>query len=146
MISTSTVSPTGGTSSTTFSNGTTTVTTAGQSSTTNVVVSPNRLRNFSGFYIYLLKTINAKNQFVLRYDSYDPNSKLSGDKAGSETYLNTICLALNHYFDENIRITLAYTMPISEVNSVNKATVGKNLFGNQDILNNMITLRVQARF
>jgi len=145
-VSTPSVSQAGGTATTTFSNGTTTVTTTGQSSTTKVVVSPNKLRNFSGFYVYLLKTINAKNQFALRYDSYDPNSKLSGDKAGSDTYLNTICLALNHFFDENIRITLAYTMPISEVNSTNKATVGKNLFGNNDVLNNTISLRVQAKF
>ncbi|OFX47143.1 MAG: hypothetical protein A2046_01540 [Bacteroidetes bacterium GWA2_30_7] len=134
--STTTVSQKGGTPTSTNSGGTTTTTTSGQSSTTKTVVSPNKTRDFSGYYIYLIKNIGRKNQFVAKYDSYDPNTKLSGDDAKTELYYNTLTFAWQHYFDDNIRISLSYEMPTNELNT----TI------NKDIKDNTLSLRIQAKF
>ena len=48
--------------------------------------APGTYNNFTGYYITLVKNIGPKNQFVARYDYYDPNTKLKGDAAGSSLY------------------------------------------------------------
>ena len=37
--------------------------------------SPSLYTNFAGYYLYFIKNIGSKNQFVARYDYYDPNTK-----------------------------------------------------------------------
>jgi phosphate-selective porin len=98
--------------------------------------SPNLYNNFAGYYIYFIKNIGAKNQFVARYDYYDPNTKLSGDAAGSSINYKTWTLAWQYYLNENIRITLNYLMPKNETNATNPA----------DLKDNIFTVRVQAKF
>jgi hypothetical protein len=98
--------------------------------------SPSTYNNFTGFYIYLVKNIGPKNQFVARYDYYDPNTKLSGDKAGNSLYYKTWTLAWQYYLNDNIRITLNYLLPKNETNATNPV----------DIKDNIFTLRVQAKF
>lgn len=98
--------------------------------------SPNLYNNFSGCYIYLVKNIGNKNQFVARYDFYDPNTKLSGDAAGSNVYYKTWTLAWQYYLNDNIRITANYLMPKNETNSTTPVDLKDNLF----------TIRVQTKF
>ena len=64
-------------------NDTLTVTTT-TTKTTNI--RPNINRNFSGYYVYLIKNIGKKNQFTFRYDHFDPNTKLAGDQIGMAGY------------------------------------------------------------
>ena len=40
-------------------------------------------RNFMGYYVYLVKNIGKKNQVAVRYDYYNPNTKLAADKVGT---------------------------------------------------------------
>ncbi len=40
-------------------------------------------RNFSGYYIYLIKNIGKRNQVAVRYDYYNPNTKLAADQIGT---------------------------------------------------------------
>lgn len=134
--STTTVTQSGGTPGTTNSGGTVTTTTTGQSSTTKTVVTPNKTRQFSGFYVYLIKNIGKKHQFIARFDGYDPNTKLSGDNAKSELNYYTLDFAWQYYFDENIRITLMYDMPFNEKNST----------APDQIKDNTISIRIQAKF
>jgi phosphate-selective porin len=98
--------------------------------------NPYKERKFSGYYTYLIKNIGKKNQFVARYDYFDPNSKLSGDVAGSDVYYKTLTLAWQHYLNDNIRITVNYEMPQNEAN----ASVPK------DLRDNVFGVRVQAKF
>lgn len=98
--------------------------------------SPNLYNNFAGYYITLVKNIGAKNQAVVRYDYYDPNTKLSGDAANGSIYYKTWALAWQYYLNDNIRITAQYTMPKNETNASNPADYKDNLF----------TVRVQAKF
>ena len=100
------------------------------------LADPNRIKNFSGYYVYLLKNIGQRNQLVGRYDFYDPNSKLAGDAAGKDLYYKTLTLAWQYYLNDNIRISLNYEMPKNETNATNPSDLKDNTFG----------VRVQAKF
>jgi hypothetical protein len=162
-------------------------------------IAPNIQRNFSGFYVYLVKNIGKRNQFTIRYDQFDPNTKLAGGDLGVAAYkasstkttttkntfgaagnvlvnkeVNTtvvnnsltsgtadlaysqITLAWSYYFDDNIKISLAYDIPMNE----KAGTAGKVLSGSYSapggisskydysnlIHQNVLTLRFQAKF
>jgi phosphate-selective porin len=100
------------------------------------MADPNKLKNFSGYYIYFIKNIGPKNQFVAKYDYYDPNAKLSGDAAGSDIYYKTWTLSWQHYLNDFIRISLNYEMPKNEINASNPTEKKDNTIG----------IRIQAKF
>ncbi len=106
----------------------------------------NQKKEVMGYYFYLIKNIGATNQFALKYDSYDPNTKLSGDDIGTKTgssssdlSYNTLTVAWHNYWDDNVRITFAYEMPMNE--KTNKLSSYK-----EDLKDNTFTLRLQAKF
>jgi phosphate-selective porin len=101
-----------------------------------MLASPSTYNNFSGYYVYFIKNIGNKNQFVAKYDYYDPNTKLSGDAAGSNVYYKTWTLAWQYYLNDNIRITLNYEMPKNEINAANPTDKKDNTLG----------IRIQAKF
>jgi phosphate-selective porin len=103
---------------------------------TDMRKDPTKLRNFSGYYIYLIKNIGPKHQFVAKYDYYDPNTKLSGDAAKGELNYKTLTLAWQYYLNDNIRLTLNYEMPKNETNATTAA----------DLKDNTIGVRIQAKF
>jgi phosphate-selective porin len=103
---------------------------------TQKLASPNLYKNITGYYIYLIKNIGAKNQFVARYDYFDPNSKLSGDASGGDISYKTLSLAWQYYLNDFIRITAMYEMPSNETN----ATIPT------DIKDNLFSIRLQAKF
>jgi phosphate-selective porin len=109
---------------------------ASNASRVQMLANPSLYNNFSGYYIYFIKNIGPKNQFVARYDYYDPNTKLSGDAAGYNIYYKTWDLAWQYYMNDNIRLSLQYEMPKNEINASNPA----------DKKDNMFTLRIQAKF
>lgn len=164
--------------------------------TTNATVfQPNYVNKFMGYYVYLIKNVGKKNQFALRYDFYDPNTDLSGDKVGLTKYdhsfsksttttsashdgnqtlifknkvvnslteklssgksdlaYSTLTLAWQYYYNDNIRITLAYEMPMNEKTAniaPDKATINgveKMNEYNKVFSQNTVTLRFQAKF
>ncbi len=172
-------------------------TTVNVTNATTNTISPNQLKNFSGYYIYLVKNIGKKHQFAMRYDFYDPNTKISGSQIGDKKFeansketkstvksdiknnnrttttinditetkysyksgtadiaYSTISLAWNYYFDDNIRITICYDMPVNEKAAKGKVTSSyKRVDGSTGILyygnilsQNMLTFRIQAKF
>lgn len=98
--------------------------------------NPNKTKEFAGYYAYFIKNIDKKNQLVARYDYFDPNTKVSGDKAGKDVYYNTLTLAWQYYLNDNIRFSLNYEMPKNETN----ATYEK------DLKDNVLGIRMQAKF
>jgi phosphate-selective porin len=98
--------------------------------------NPYKTKNFSGYYAYLIKNIGKKNQFVTRFDNFDPNTTLSGDAAGKDVYYNTITLAWQYYLNDNIRFSLNYAIPKNEKNATYPDDIKDNVFG----------VRVQAKF
>ena len=113
------------------------------SSTTALKTDPNKTRNFSGYYIYFVKNIGNKNQFVAKYDYYDPNTKLSGNAAGSDVNYKTWTLAWQYYLNDNIRITLNYEMPQNELSSAVKNQAGVS---GVQLKDNTFGIRIQAKF
>jgi hypothetical protein len=106
----------------------------------------NQKKDIMGYYIYLIKNIGAYNQLALKYDAYDPNTKLSGDDIGtksgsssSDLNYNTLTLAWHNYWDDNVRITFAYEIPMNEKS--NKLSGYKD-----DVKDNTFTLRIQTKF
>ncbi|MCK9638445.1 MAG: OprO/OprP family phosphate-selective porin [Prolixibacteraceae bacterium] len=127
---------------------------------------------FAGYYLYFIKNLGKKNQFALRYDYYDPNTdikdkdiaisgyaatatlakKMSGK---SDLATSTLGLAFHHYFDDNLRITLAYDIVQNEKvgtsgKVVDNYTTAAGVAGTMDWSNainqNVMTLRIQAKF
>jgi len=98
--------------------------------------NPFKTRNFSGYYAYFIKNVGKKNQFVARYDYYDPNTGLSGDDAKKEVSYSTVTLAWQYYLNDNIRLSLNYDIPKNETNT----TVA------DDLKDNVLGVRVQAKF
>ena len=96
----------------------------------------NAIKNFAGYYLYLIKNIGPRNEFVARYDYYDPNTKLSGDAAGKDLNYKTLDLSWQHYLNDFIRITLQYEMPTNETNTTTPA----------DLKDNTFSVRIQAKF
>jgi phosphate-selective porin len=98
--------------------------------------NPYKIKNFTGYYAYFIKNIGKRNQFVARYDYFDPNTKLSGDVAGKDLTYSTLALAWQYYLNDNIRLTLQYEMPRNETNSTTPDQLKDNILG----------IRVQAKF
>ncbi len=98
--------------------------------------SPNKTKEFAGYYAYFIKNIGKKNQFVARYDYFDPNTKVSGDKAVKDVYYNTLTLAWQYYLNDNIRFSLNYEIPKNETNATYE----------DDLKDNVLGIRMQARF
>lgn len=128
--------------------------------------------NFAGGYLYVIKNLGKKNQFAFRYDYYDPNKDITGKDVGiagypgtttygkrtsgkSDLATTTYGFALHHYFDDNLRITLGYDIVQNEkVGTPNlivdsyttSAAVSSKLDWSQTINQNVLTLRIQAKF
>ena len=131
--------------------------------------------NFSGYYLYFIKNLGKKNQFAFRYDYYDPNTDITGKdvrvikytsadatlasrtSGKSDLATTTFGLALHHYFDDNLRVSLNYDIVQNEkVGSAGLLTedytkadgtkVVKGLDYSNVINQNLLTLRIQAKF
>jgi hypothetical protein len=101
------------------------------------IAGASALKSFSGYYLYLIKNVGPKNQLVLKYDYYDPNTKLSGDQVSkTDLFYKTFTVAWQYYLNDFIRISLNYEMPKNETNTANPADIKDNTFG----------IRIQAKF
>lgn len=130
--------------------------------------------NFSGYYLYFIKNLGKKNQFALRYDYYDPNTDIKGkdvrvvkytstdaitlasrNSGKSDLATSTLSLALHHYFDDNLRISLNYDIVKNEkvgsegllTESYTNPDGTKGTLDYGKVINqNLLTLRIQAKF
>ena len=103
-------------------------------------------RNFMGYNIYLIQDLGqTKHSLVVRYDSYDPNTKLSGDEVGlggtgkGDIAKHNIGIGYLYRMNNNFRLMAYYDMAFNEKS--------KNLTGyNSDLKDNIFTLRLQYKF
>lgn len=123
--------------------------TAGSSETPNVLVSGTdgfHIRNFNGAYFYLLQHLGSeKYQLVLKYDWYDPNSKVLGKEISAAAALSaanikysTFGAGLVYYMRENIKLVVYYANVRNEKTQLPGFT--------EDIKDNVFTARLQFRF
>ena len=105
----------------------------------------NKVRKFDGFYLSFTKNIGKYLQAAIRYDSFDPNSKLSGSDVTrvDDLKYNTWTFAWQYFYDENVKIVLGYTMPLNEKSDL---VAGDYASINKDKKDNIFSIRLQARF
>lgn len=106
------------------------------------------LRKFSGYYINYVQNIGDRNQLVVKYDVYDPNTSVSADEIGNivnaklgaaDLKYSTLGLGLVHYWDDNVKFVLYYDIVKNEKTSKIAA------FTN-DLKDNVFTFRIQYAF
>ncbi|MBI3519940.1 MAG: hypothetical protein HY062_11355, partial [Bacteroidetes bacterium] len=106
------------------------------------------IRNFSAYSaVFVQRIAKTKHEIAVKYSFYDPNTKVAGDaigKAGSG--LGTVDLAYTdigfgyvNYFNDHIKFMIYYNLVQNETT--------KNIIGySKDLKDNVLTLRMQARF
>jgi hypothetical protein len=105
------------------------------------------IRNFNGAYFYLLQHIgNTKNQLLVKYDWYDPNTKVSTTQIGAtgsnftaaNIKYNTLGMGYINYLTDNVKLVLYYAIVTNEKTQLSGYT--------NDVKDNVFTCRLQFRF
>jgi hypothetical protein len=113
----------------------------------NNVPLPTYVRHFNGSFFYFLQNIiNAKHQFVAKYDWYDPNIKAKGTEIGkpgtnltaADIRFSTFGFGYVYYFNTNIKMVVYYDIVKNEITQLPGYTT--------DLKDNIFTLRLQFRF
>lgn len=115
---------------------------------TNIAFEENNyVRKFNGaFLCFLQNIVNEKNQLVVKYDWYDPNTDVKGHEIalpGSNFTVADICyqtwgFGYLHYFTENLKLVLYYDLVKNESTSLERFK--------SDVSDNVFTCRLQFRF
>jgi hypothetical protein len=117
-------------------------------------------RNFIGYYLWWVQNIDPINsQFVLKYDSYDPNTdivgteinaaKIAGGVSTADIQWNTLGVGWVYHWDENVKFIAYYEKPTPEkVNKDDAALKTSSSFWvyTRDINADVFTFRVQYKF
>ena len=112
-----------------------------------LTIEPYYVRKFQGAYFYFLQhIINEKHQLVLKYDWYDPNTKLSKNDIGKPgTNINatnirysTFGIGYCYYMNESLKMVLYYDIITNEKTQLPGYT--------SDVKDNVFTCRLQFRF
>jgi hypothetical protein len=119
-------------------------------STTNPGIQPpgpTYRRQFDGAFFYFLQNIvNRKNQLLLKYDWYDPNTKVSGSDIGkpntnltvADIKYSTLGIGYAYYFNEHVKVVVYYEFVKNEETQLPVYT--------SDQKDNVFTCRLQFRF
>ena len=117
-------------------------------------------RNFLGYYIWWVQNIDPiKSQFVLKYDSWDPNTDIKGSEIDSlkatavgglspaDIMFNTVGLGWIYHWDENVKL-MAYIDMVSN-EKVTDPRFAKNSTWwayLSDMKASVFTFRIQYKF
>ena len=103
------------------------------------------IRSFNGAYFYLLQTFLKKHQVFVKYDWYDPNTKVKGKEitasknfGPADIRYNTIGAGYIFYMNDNLKFVFYYDHPINEKSAINGYS--------KDLRDDTYTLRMQFRF
>jgi hypothetical protein len=131
---------------------------AGNSTSPQSQPSDAYVRKFNGAYFYLVQNIlQTRNQLVIKYDWYDPNSEVSGNQIGvkvggkdkatgaADIRYSTLGIGWVYKWNSQVRITAYYDFVMNETTTAitNPSTL-KDL--STDRHDNVFTLRVQYKF
>jgi hypothetical protein len=110
-------------------------------------LSPTYIRSFDGAFIYFIQNIiNEKWEMVLKYDWYDPNTKVQGTEIGrtgtnfseADIKYSTLGAGFTHYLNDNLKMLVYYDLVKNE-----SAALDGFRGNNKD---NVFTWRIQMRF
>lgn len=110
------------------------------------VLNPLYVRNFNGAYFYYLQHLFRDDlQFVLKYDWYDPNTKISGKQikavdgySNADVKYSTIGGGVVYHVNAHVKATIWYDWIINESTSLSNYL--------SDVRDDVFTCRVQFRF
>ena len=98
-------------------------------------------------YFYLLQHIfNTKNQLLIKYDWYDPNTDVKGNEIGAagsnftaaNIKYSTLGFGYVNYLTDNVKLVLYYAKVTNEKTQLTNFT--------SDVKDNVFTCRLQFRF
>jgi len=101
-------------------------------------------RNFNGAYFYFIQHLfSLKHQLVVKYDWYDPNTKVKGNEIGpgftaADIHYNTLNIGYLYHVSDQTKLVLFYGMVKNEAT----ALAGFN----SDVKDDVLTCRLQFRF
>lgn len=104
-------------------------------------------RNFNGAYFYFLQHLfSTEHQVVIKYDWYDPNTRVKGREIGAggtnfsaaDVRYNALHIGYNYYITPNVKWSLFYSIVSNESTQLPGFTA--------DVKDNIFTSRVQFRF
>lgn len=111
-------------------------------------------RDFNGWYINYIQNIGDHDQFVVKYDVYDPNTNVQASDFAPGSNLtvadikySTLGFGLIHHWDANTKFLLYYDIVTNEELDATKIPSTSSLFpytGN--VRDNVLTFRAQYRF
>lgn len=105
------------------------------------------IRNFNGAYFYFLQQLfNKKHQLLVKFDWYDPNTKVKGTEIGAagsnftaaNIRYNTLGVGYLNYLTENVKLVVYYAHVKNEKTALPGYT--------NDLKDNVFTFRIQFRF
>jgi hypothetical protein len=108
---------------------------------------PQYIRHFNGAFFYLLQDIAShKNQLVLKYDWYDPNTRVKAADIGmtgtnlsaADIKYSTFGIGFTHYFNNFLKAVVYYDIITNEKTQLAGNTT--------DLKDNIFTFRIQYRF
>jgi hypothetical protein len=115
-------------------------------------------REFSGYYVYYVQNLGDRDQLVVKYDSFDPNTKVGAADFGntnisgalgitsSDIKFSTLGLGLVHYWDDNVKFMLYYEI-ISNEKLTGVTNSSSALYPYvSDVRDNVLTFRTQYKF
>lgn len=120
-------------------------------------VTPLYRRKFNGWYVTYIQNFGLKNQMVVKYDVYDPNTQVKGKDIGATTTniagrrltatdvkFSTLGLGWIYHWDTNVKFVAYYDIVSNE--KVNAAATGSLSKYKKDLKDNVFTFRIQYRF
>lgn len=108
---------------------------------------PTYVRHFDGAFFYFLQNIvNAKHQFILKFDWYDPNIKIKKTEIGksgtnltpADIKFSTIGIGYAYYFDQQTKLIFYYDIVKNESTQLSGYVT--------DQKDDVFTCRLQFRF
>ncbi len=124
--------------------GTQTASAATSETPTALSTDPYYIRTFNGAFFYLLHSFNKQNQIGIKYDWYDPNTKVKSAEIGqlnetqADILYNTLGVGYIYYFNDNLKLVTWYEIVTNESTALQNYT--------SDLKDNIITARLQFRF
>ena len=120
------------------------------------------IRKFNGAYLYFIQNIlKSKNDIVVKYDWYDPNTDVAAGDYGKSTLkystgfkaigasdikYTTIGIGWVYHWDQNLKITAYYDLVRNEKNANLSTTLVNGEGLDKDLKDDVFTLRIQYKF
>ncbi len=126
--------------------GTQSATEASTETPATLLTEPTYIRNFRGGFLYFLYTLHKKHQWLVKYDVYDPNTRVSGEQIGvqdanlgtANIRYATVGFGYLHYFSDNLKMVFWYDRIKNERTSIDAFA--------RDVKDDIFTCRLQFRF